>query len=133
MVETEDFGPSPVLFRSFASQEEAGNYEHPNLVGLSYEVVEMEASLTSPALRGKSPEYPAEYNGRVPKKIKMLCTVVQPDSLLWSARNEGIYDAWVDIYGAVSAVLENGTLVSLGSIEPRAFEVVEWHDGNEDN
>jgi hypothetical protein len=133
MVDIKDLGPSPVLFRSFASREEAEQHEHPNLVGLKREVVEMEASSTSPALRGKSPEYSPEYNGRVPKKVKMLCTVYQGDSLLWAARNEGIYDAWVDIYGAVSAVLENGTLVSLGSIEPRAFEVVGWHDGNEDN
>lgn len=98
----------------------------------------LQVALTSPALKWQSDkkgreEYPANYRGRVPLKVK-LAKDVTPD-LMHLAPILGIkkdtialkdkeYYVWVNSYGAVSAILENGEKLGLF---PSEFDVTDWH------
>lgn len=87
----------------------------------------------SPALKFKSNHYPARFNGRVPKRIKMLMDV-RPDFLCGLAGGGGgpgtilrageIYEAWTNSHGAVAGYCANG--FKLG-VKPDEFEVEAWH------
>lgn len=104
---------------------------------LTYEQM-LSAALTSPALkwqsdRGGSFDYPANFRGRVPLKVKVAKNVT-PD-LMEFRKELGIKDdticlkdneyyVWVNSYGAVSAILPNGERLGL---LPSEFDVTEWH------
>ena len=95
-------------------------------------------ALTSPALEWQSDiggrgNYPANFRGRVPLKVKVAKTV-EPD-LPWLKGELGVKDdticqkdndyyVWVNSYGAVSAILPNGERLGL---LPSEFDVTEWH------
>jgi hypothetical protein len=97
------------------------------------------AALSSPALqwqsdRGGRNNYPANYRGRVPLKVK-VAKKVEPD-LPWLKKELGVKDdtvcqkdneyyVWVNSYGAVSAILPNGEKLGL---LPSEFDVIEWHN-----
>lgn len=81
-----------------------------------------------PAMKWISDDYPARFNRRVPKVIRMLKTV--ESDVLWVKEYNGLvaeiqmlYPAWTNSYGAVAAVLDDGR--KLG-VKPDEFEVVEW-------
>jgi hypothetical protein len=84
----------------------------------------------SPALREQSAHYPAAWNGRVPKRVRMLCYVC-PDAPVDIFDERGsfwpsdIADCVVNKHGAVSAVRTTGDLLG---VKPSEFEVVEWHE-----
>ena len=98
----------------------------------------LEDALTSPALNWKSNRkgrnaYPANFRGRVPLKVKLAKTVkadlIHLAPLLGIKKNtvalkDNEYYVWVNSYGAVSAILENGE--HLGLI-PSEFDITEWH------
>lgn len=84
------------------------------------------------ALAYKSQHYPKDWNGRVPKRVRMLDTV-SPDTpfrlanLGIVARSPKVYsgqvvDVTVNSHGAVSATTND---VKLG-LKPAEFEVVDW-------
>ena len=85
----------------------------------------------SPALTQQSKIYPANYRGRVPKKIKMAMTLYpdrvcgiscgKPGTML---ELDQVYDCWVNMNGAVSGLCANGELLG---VKPGEFDVVEWH------
>lgn len=88
-------------------------------------------AMESPALFGVSAHWPKKWD-RVPKRVLMLSMVVS-DHLLVMVNPElrGLaavkgqdYLAWVNIHGAVSAVLPGGHRLGL---YPAEFEVVEFH------
>lgn len=95
-------------------------------------------ALTSPALKWQSDKkgkaaYPANFRGRVPLKVKVTKTVrpVMPGLAPIFGIKKGtfclkdhIYVVWVNSYGAVSAILENGEQLGL---LPSEFDVIEWH------
>lgn len=93
-------------------------------------------ALNSPALVHRSRDegkfaYPAYFNDKVPLKVRMN-TVVEPDMPGIFPYKEGTfclygheYYVWVNSYGAVSAILENGEQLGL---KPGEFEVIEWHE-----
>lgn len=99
----------------------------------------LSVALTSPALewqsdRGGRSNYPANYRGRVPLKVK-VAKKVEPD-LPWLKKELGVKDdtvclkdneyyVWVNSCGAVSAILPNGEMLGL---LPSEFDVVEWHE-----
>lgn len=98
----------------------------------------LQKALTSPALQWQSNKpgrsaYPANYRGKVPLKVKLVKTV-QPDLMELKdilgikddtvALKDGEYYVWVNSYGAVSAILPNGS--DLGLL-PSEFDVVQWH------
>lgn len=80
-----------------------------------------------PALHERLKGYP--YGNRVPSKIRMSCSVYSDVSFMASApkyaQRGNIYDAWMNSYGAVAAVMEGGK--TLG-VKPGEFEVIEWHE-----
>lgn len=96
------------------------------------------AALTSPALqwqsdRGGRMDYPANFRGKVPLKVKVAKNVT-PD-LQFLKKELGVKDdticlkdneyyVWVNSYGAVSAILPNGERLGL---LPSEFDVTEWH------
>ncbi len=93
-------------------------------------MVKMKA-MESPALFGVSAHWPKKWD-RVPKRVLMLSTAV-PDHLLAmvNPKLRGLaavkgqdYLAWVNIHGAVSAVLPGDHRLGL---YPAEFEVVEFH------
>ena len=86
----------------------------------------------SPALTQQSKGYPANYRGRVPKKIKMAKTLYPDEVCGISLGKPGtmleldqVYDCWVNIHGAVAGWCDNGE--KLG-VKPGEFDVVEWHE-----
>lgn len=98
----------------------------------------LSVALTSPALkwqsdRGGRSNYPANFRGRVPLKVKTAKTV-RPDlpqfGKLLGVKDDTIcfvnneYYVWVNSYGAVSAILPNGEKLGL---LPSEFDVTEWH------
>ena len=98
----------------------------------------LSVALTSPALkwqsdRGGRSNYPANFRGRVPLKVKTAKTV-RPDlpqfGKLLGVKDDAIclvdneYYVWVNSYGAVSAILPNGEKLGL---LPSEFDVTEWH------
>lgn len=95
-------------------------------------------ALTSPALKWQSDRggrfnYPANYRGRVPLKVRVAKTV-HPDLMEFASilkiKNDTVclkdneYFVWVNSYGAVLAILENGEMLGL---LPSEFDVTEWH------
>lgn len=88
--------------------------------------------LASPALTQQSDDYPPRYRGRVPRKIKMVCTVRPDDLTIVSgftnretvAHMGIIYECWVNSHGAVVAICANGDRIG---VKPEEFDVVEWH------
>ena len=98
----------------------------------------LSAAMSSPALkyqsdRGGRGNYPANYRGRVPLKVR-VAKKVTPD-LPWLKKELGVKDdtvckkdkeyyVWVNSYGAVSAILPNGEKLGL---LPSEFDVIEWH------
>ena len=96
------------------------------------------AALNSPALnwqsdRGGKMNYPANFRGRVPLKVKVAKNVT-PDLPMFSnilgiqkddiCLKDNEYYVWVNSYGAVSAILPNGKKLGL---LPSEFDVTEWH------
>jgi hypothetical protein len=86
----------------------------------------------SPALRQQSKGYPANFRGRVPKKIKMATTLYPDEVSGISLAKPGtmlelnmIYDCWVNIHGAVAGWCDNGEMLG---VKPGEFDVVEWHE-----
>lgn len=88
---------------------------------------------TSPALEWRSDDYPNRFKNRVPLKVKAVKTVRPAFPCMALAegskepaiclRNQ-VYFAWVNSYGAVSAILPSGDMIGL---LPSEFEVVECH------
>lgn len=85
----------------------------------------------SAALHDRSPIYPSRFNGRVPKRVRMVDQVESEvfqytrdpaDYLVCKVNAE--YDVTVNRNGAVSAILPGGKKLGL---KPHEFEVVEWH------
>lgn len=84
----------------------------------------------SPALIEQSMSYPARYEGRVPRRVRMLETV-RPDvplSKILPALRGAEYEVWVNRNGAVSAFTAEGEDLGL---RPGEFEVIEWHGEEE--
>lgn len=87
---------------------------------------------TSPALNWRSDDYPNRFNNKVPRKVKAT-KVVRPAfpcmALVEGSKEpvmcfkDHVYYAWVNSYGAVSAILPSGDKLGL---RPSEFEVVEW-------
>lgn len=87
------------------------------------------------AMIQQSEIYPKRYNGKVPKKVKMLETVTTdlPLAFLMSEPNETLpmavggneYYVNVNCNGAVSAIFEDGQMLGL---KPAEFEVIEFHE-----
>lgn len=91
----------------------------------------------SPALTHQSKGYPANYRGRVPRKIKMAKTLYPDEVCGISLGKPGtmleldqVYDCWVNSHGAVSGYCDNGE--KLG-VKPGEFDVVEWHETKTQN
>ena len=98
-------------------------------------VVMREAVMTSPALFDQSDVYPKRYNGRVPRRVRMRCTVCPDDAGTVIGQDgryavaDAAYEVWVNAHGAVSVIFDNGQLLGVKSDE---FEVIEWHEENDD-
>lgn len=94
----------------------------------------LEKACTSAALdkisnRSGKAAYPPEWETKVPLIVTMLKTV-KPDMPFLCAEDtickEGEqYYVWVNSYGAVSAILENGEQLGL---KPDEFSVFMWHE-----
>lgn len=97
------------------------------------DLVSVDPAQCSPALRWQSDTYPERFDGRVPRRVRMLANV--GDDLPWFANLIGDrvitavcgreYDVYVNSHGAVSAVIDG---VMLG-IKPNEYEVTAWHNG----
>jgi len=89
---------------------------------------------TSPALTeqhqsGDRFEYPANYRGRVPLKVRMAKNVVPDAPAMFAspkiiAKADQEYFVWVNKHGAVTAIMEDGQRLGL---LPSEFDVTEWH------
>lgn len=99
----------------------------------------LEIAQTSPALTHQSDgpgraEYPANFRGKVPLKVKVAKTVT-PD-LPFLVKSSAIckineeYHVWVNSQGAVSAILPDGERLGL---LPSEFDVTEWHPESTDD
>ncbi len=98
-------------------------------------LTEIEIAKTSPALNWKSDRkgscaYPKDFNNKVPLKIRMNKTV-KPDMIFrkeqvgMQASYSNEYYAWVNSYGALSAILPGGEKLGL---VPGEFQVIEYHE-----
>lgn len=94
-------------------------------------------SESSPALTHQSKLYPANYRGRVPRKIKMAKTLYPDEIAGFKLGKPGtmlelnmVYDCWVNSHGAVAGYCDNGE--KLG-VKPGEFDVVEWHETKTQN
>jgi len=93
----------------------------------------IEKAKQSPALEWRSKEegsfaYPAHWEDKVPLKVQMRKSVF-PDFLFLAKPGTSTtigeeYYVWVNNYGAVSAILENGEQLGL---KPDEFRVIEFH------
>lgn len=72
----------------------------------------------SPALYEISDNYPEEFNGKVPKKIRVK---VHP----YLTKFDIFCDVIVNRYGLVAAILDDGTFMPIPS---SVCEITEWHD-----
>lgn len=85
-------------------------------------------ALTIKSTRKGSFAYP--FGGKVPLRVRMKKTVTSDIPMIAMSKEdfwciEGIeYYAWVNSYGAVSAILENGDQLGL---KPEEFDIIEWH------
>jgi hypothetical protein len=91
----------------------------------------LQIAKTSPALAWQSDkpnfEYPANFRGRIPLKVKLAKTVTPDIPFVLSgtiAIKDEEYFVYVNSYGAVSAILPNGEKLGL---RPAEFDVTEWH------
>lgn len=86
-----------------------------------------------PALTFRSKLYPAAFRDRVPKTVRTPRPVYADFGFIDRAQGleplatvpEGVYPAWTNSHGAVSAVFSDGRALGL---KPGEFEVVEWYD-----
>jgi hypothetical protein len=97
----------------------------------------LDITLESPALKWQSYkggrfDYPANFRGRVPLKVKTAKKVVPDIPMLagiskpgTECSKDGEYYVWVNSYGAVTAILPNGERLGL---LPSEFDVIEWHN-----
>jgi hypothetical protein len=80
------------------------------------------------ALEHQSEHYPKHWQGKVPKRVRMLQNVTVDLPFMASPSCEVIegceYEVSVNTHGAVSAITQNGKLPGL---KPSEFEVIEWH------
>lgn len=90
--------------------------------------------LDSSALKQRSAHYPAHWNDRVPKRVRLLCRVFPDCAWVWSTVEElqkldrqagEEHDVYVNSHGAVSVILPG--FDQLG-VRPDEFEVIEWHE-----
>lgn len=80
----------------------------------------------SPALQEGKPGYPAAWGARVPLRVRATRQVVGIPFLTSAATQPGQeYPVWVNSYGAVAAIMEDGRTLGL---KPDEFEVTAWHD-----
>lgn len=96
-------------------------------------LTDIQIAQTSPALswmsdRKKFP-YPGHFNKKVPLKVRMNktivpCIIFRKEQINMKAEHGNEYYAWVNSYGAVSAILPNGEKLGL---KPGEFEVIEFH------
>lgn len=85
---------------------------------------------SSPALKYQETKklkflYPPKYEGKVPLKVlvnKRVYSALGTPGVACAPGEE--YYAWVNSYGAVSAIMSNGKTLGL---VPSEFEVVKWH------
>lgn len=80
-----------------------------------------------PAMKMLYAQYPERYNKRVPLKVRMLQSVTSDIPLSCTIQGciDGMeYYVFVNSYGAISAILDNGKQLGL---KPNEFEVTEWH------
>ncbi len=83
-------------------------------------------SQKSPALKIQEESYPASWHGKIPARIRMDKTVVSElpfDPKRLRAVDGCTYDAYVNSYGAVCAIFEDGRMLGL---KPYEFTVVVW-------
>jgi hypothetical protein len=84
----------------------------------------------SPALEKKSEFYPANFRGRVPKRIKMSMEVHSEMPFDKTQVYKDLeYDVWVNSNGAMSAIVSGEILLG---IKPGECEIVQWHEVNSD-
>jgi hypothetical protein len=79
-----------------------------------------------PALVSQSEHYPKRWDGKVPKRVKMLMTVSSdiPIPCFLKVLSGEIYDVYTNSHGAIAVVFEDGKMLG---VKPGEFEVVEWH------
>jgi len=76
------------------------------------------------ALQKQYEDYPKHFRGRVPKNIRMLCTVTVPWPLGEGCLERGkTYEVTTNSYGAVAAYSRTGLI----GVKPFEFEVLEWY------
>lgn len=97
---------------------------------------QLHEAMQSPALKWRSDKpgrshYPFNWRDKVPLKVKMATTVTPDIPQIMHTKKDTIalldneYYVWVNSYGAVSAILENGEHLGL---LPSEFEVTGWHE-----
>ncbi len=89
----------------------------------------MDQTLKSPALQAQTEAYPAEWRGRVPRKILMtrgVLLVMFGREYLF--RRGQVYDAYVESDGTVFAFGNYGAINLLPG--PDCYQVVEFHRPN---
>lgn len=86
-----------------------------------------------PALSFRSEHYPSRFEGRVPRRVRIVAPHVMPDYpiALLAAEYRGLvarfgdeFDAWTNSHGAVAIIFPDGR--QLG-VKPDEFEVIEWY------
>jgi hypothetical protein len=88
----------------------------------------------SPALHSQAADYPAAWDGRIPRRVQMVKTVrishAHAGSLGKPIALEGVpFDVWVGWNGMTIVLFESGEVLCVGLDE---FVVLEWHlKGNE--
>lgn len=81
--------------------------------------------MESPAIKEQSEHYPKDWERKVPKRVRMLKTVRAeiPYGYRCTATRKKDYTVWVNIHGAVTAIMPDGKL----GLKPDEFEIIEWH------
>lgn len=87
-----------------------------------------------PAMQKRCVDQGYPFGDRVPKRVRMLCTVTSdflPGTMIsvavgdpLVAVNQQTFPAWTNSYGAVAVHMPDGR--KLG-VKPDEFEVVDWH------
>ena len=87
----------------------------------------MKTAMDSPALLVRNAKYyPAHFEGRVPKVVRLTKRVRKQIPLQGFHMEAGeVFDAYVNSQGAVTAIRGDGEMMGL---MPDEFEVIEWHD-----
>ena len=94
---------------------------------MSLSTLELHRHFYGPAVTEIASDYPAVFDGRIPKRIQMTKTVRAdlPGSNCPAALRGEQYACWVNQHGAVAACV--GKHHRLG-LKPEEFFVVEWHE-----